>query len=91
MNLEPRADASAELHASSQAQPNIALVKYWGKRDTALNLPAVGSISITLDSLWTRTEVRFVPGQKQDQVSLNGRSDEAESKRGLRCRSGQPE
>jgi diphosphomevalonate decarboxylase len=85
MNFEPHADASGEFHAASQAQPNIALVKYWGKRDAALNLPAVGSISITLDSLWTRTEVRFVPGQKQDQVSLNGRSDEAESKRVAAC------
>lgn len=85
MNCEPRADVSGEFHAASQAQPNIALVKYWGKRDTALNLPVVGSISITLDSLWTRTEVRFVPGQKHDRVSLNGRSDEAESKRVTAC------
>ncbi|HTV84529.1 MAG TPA: diphosphomevalonate decarboxylase [Dyella sp.] len=85
MNREFRADASGPLHAASQAQPNIALVKYWGKRDAALNLPAVGSISITLDSLWTRTEVRFVPGQKGDQVSLNGRSDEAEAKRITAC------
>jgi diphosphomevalonate decarboxylase len=85
MNRELRADASGEFHAASQAQPNIALVKYWGKRDAALNLPAVGSISITLDSLWTRTDVRFVPGQKGDRVSLNGRSDEAESKRVTAC------
>jgi diphosphomevalonate decarboxylase len=85
MNRELRADASGEFHAASQAQPNIALVKYWGKRDAALNLPVVGSISITLDSLWTRTDVRFVPGQKGDKVSLNGRSDEAESKRVTAC------
>jgi diphosphomevalonate decarboxylase len=85
MNREFRADASGELHAASQAQPNIALVKYWGKRDAALNLPAVGSISITLDSLWTRTAVRFVPGQQGDQVSLNGRSDEAEARRITAC------
>ena len=38
--------------ATAQAQPNIALVKYWGKRDLARNLPAVSSLSITLDSLW---------------------------------------
>jgi diphosphomevalonate decarboxylase len=85
MNRESRADVSGEFHAASQAQPNIALVKYWGKRDAALNLPVVGSISITLDSLWTRTEVRFVPGQTHDRVSLNGRSDEAEAKRVTAC------
>ena len=41
------------MQALAQAQPNIALVKYWGKRDWKLNLPAVGSLSITLESLWT--------------------------------------
>jgi len=30
---------------------NVALVKYWGKRDLEANLPAVGSISLTLDGL----------------------------------------
>lgn len=40
---------------------NIALVKYWGKREGAraeLNLPAVGSLSMTLDALRTETELR---------------------------------
>jgi diphosphomevalonate decarboxylase len=41
------------------AGTNIALVKYWGKRDTALNLPATGSLSLTLDRLGTRTTVHF--------------------------------
>lgn len=81
MNSEPHIAVLSEFQAAAQAHPNIALIKYWGKRDTALNLPAVGSISITLDSLWTRTDVRFVPGQAEDLVRLNGRSDEAEAKR----------
>ena len=71
--------------ATAQAQPNIALIKYWGKRDAALNLPAVGSISITLDALWTRTRVGFSAAQAQDQFSLNGRSDEAEARRVGAC------
>ena len=29
--------------------PNIALIKYWGNRNTALRLPAADSLSITLD------------------------------------------
>ena len=37
--------------ARAKAQANIALVKYWGKRDVARNLPAVGSISVTLADL----------------------------------------
>jgi diphosphomevalonate decarboxylase len=43
------------------AHSNIALVKYWGKRegvDPELNLPAVGSLSMTLDELRSVTEIR---------------------------------
>ena len=44
---------------TAEAGTNIALVKYWGKRDGALNLPAAGSLSLTLRELGTRTTVRF--------------------------------
>jgi diphosphomevalonate decarboxylase len=33
----------------AQAPPNIAFVKYWGKRDLVLNLPAADSFSVCLD------------------------------------------
>ena len=36
---------------TARAGTNIALVKYWGKRDAALNLPAAGSLSLTLAEL----------------------------------------
>ena len=42
---------------TAQAGTNIALVKYWGKRDAELNLPATGSLSLTLKELGTRTRV----------------------------------
>ncbi|MGH8321636.1 MAG: diphosphomevalonate decarboxylase [Gammaproteobacteria bacterium] len=58
--------------ATAQAQPNIALIKYWGKRNAALNLPATGSLSVTLDSLWTRTQVRFDAALAHDELRLNG-------------------
>jgi diphosphomevalonate decarboxylase len=45
-------------------------VKYWGKRDLALNLPAVSSLSLTLDRFSTETEV--VWGAAQDRVTANG-------------------
>jgi diphosphomevalonate decarboxylase len=56
----------------AEANTNIALVKYWGKRDEKLNLPAVGSISLTLNGLSTRTEVRFDALLGADELSLNG-------------------
>lgn len=71
--------------ASAQAQPNIALVKYWGKRDIALNLPAAGSLSITLESLWTRTSVAFDPALDRDGLYLNGAEDAAQAARASAC------
>ena len=59
------------MKASAQAQPNIALVKYWGKRDRGRNLPAVGSLSITLGDLWTRMHVDFTSAGA-DTLTLNG-------------------
>ncbi|MEO1172142.1 MAG: diphosphomevalonate decarboxylase [Myxococcota bacterium] len=53
------------------AHSNIALSKYWGKRQLALNLPAVGSISLTLSDLYTETSV--TPGA-MDEVFVDGRA-----------------
>ncbi len=51
--------AATAGRATARACANIALVKYWGKRDAALNLPAAGSLSLTLAGLETTTTVRF--------------------------------
>jgi len=58
--------------ARIRARSNIALVKYWGKADSVLNTPAVGSISITLNELWTDTEVRFDESLPADRLVLDG-------------------
>lgn len=60
------------MKATATAHSNLALVKYWGKRNSVLNLPAVGSISITLNNLTTRTTVQFHPGIDGDTLVLNG-------------------
>lgn len=61
------------MKATAIAHPNIALVKYWGKRDEALNLPAAGSLSLTLAGLSTTTTVAFDESLKTDRVVLDGR------------------
>lgn len=43
--------------ATARAGANVALVKYWGKRDEERNLPAVGSISVTLGDLVATAQV----------------------------------
>jgi len=52
------------------AHPNIALIKYWGKRDLALNLPAVSSVSLTLSGFRTQTTVET--GTSNDVVRVGG-------------------
>ena len=63
--------------ASARAGANIALVKYWGKRDAVRNLPAAGSISITLDTLETVTRIERLPGSGRDRFVLDGREQDA--------------
>jgi diphosphomevalonate decarboxylase len=62
---------------TARAGTNIALVKYWGKRDAALNLPATGSLSLTLADLGSETTVRFAHDAAEpdgrDRVLLSGR------------------
>lgn len=61
------------MQASARAHPNIALIKYWGKRDPKLNLPAAGSLSITLDTFATETTIAF--GAATDEFRLNGAAE----------------
>ncbi|WP_144765776.1 diphosphomevalonate decarboxylase [Curtobacterium sp. 9128] len=64
--------------ATAVAHPNIALVKYWGKADADLALPATGSVSMGLDVFPTTTTVTLVDGQEaRDALVLNGHVAEA--------------
>lgn len=62
-----KASASAEQFAPS----NIALCKYWGKRDRELNLPINASLSVSLDYLGSHTRLIPIEGPI-DEVWLNG-------------------
>ncbi len=56
----------------AEACANIALAKYWGKSPRGGNLTAVPSLSLTLDNLRTRTEVRFSDDLAEDEALLDG-------------------
>jgi diphosphomevalonate decarboxylase len=58
--------------ATAVANPNIAFIKYWGKADEALNLPANPSLSMNLAALTTMTTVEFRPGLSADLVTIDG-------------------
>ena len=74
-----------KMRAVAKARSNIALVKYWGKRETSLNLPAVGSLSITLDGLSTETQVTFDEAFDADTLVLDGESRAEQLVRVSRC------
>lgn len=73
------------MRATAKAQPNIALIKYWGKRDTIRNLPAVGSISITLADLYTTMSVDFDTSLGSDVLVVNGADNSSMLPRVSRC------
>lgn len=66
--------------AVAVAHPNVALSKYWGKREglpgegrDPRNVPAVPSLSVTLEGLSTRTRVVWRSDAARDRVVLGGR------------------
>lgn len=63
------------LMVTAQTPTNIAVIKYWGKRDETLILPVNDSISVTLDPdhLCTTTTVAVSPSFDQDRMWLNGK------------------
>lgn len=55
----------------SKAHTNIALVKYWGKKESKDNLPINSSISLTLDNFYTITSVTYDKNLKQDELKID--------------------
>jgi len=55
-----------------KSNTNIALVKYWGKKNKELKIPLNNSISITLDSLYTITSIE---SSEKDIFIVNGIED----------------
>jgi diphosphomevalonate decarboxylase len=62
--------------ASAYAPSNIALSKYWGKREAHFNLPVTGSLSISLADHGTNTGLSVIDAPMH-QVILNGEEIDA--------------
>ncbi|XP_053679424.1 diphosphomevalonate decarboxylase [Anopheles nili] len=69
------------------APVNIAIIKYWGKRDDDLILPINDSISVTLstDHLRTRTTITAGPELSKNVLRLNGVEESFDNPRIQRC------
>lgn len=59
------------MRATAKAHTNIALIKYWGKRNEELILPTNSSLSVTLDGFYTETTVHFKKDLEHDVFILN--------------------
>lgn len=67
----------------AKAHANIALIKYWGKENEKLIIPNNNSLSMTLENLYTITEVNFIDEKSQSDVFyLDGKlQDEKETEK----------
>ena len=70
--LRERRSAWPEGVCTATAHANIALIKYWGKKDASLRLPTADSVSMTVDGLYTTTRVRILPRGNEFSFSLDG-------------------
>lgn len=61
-----------EYKSTARAHANVAIAKYWGKRDTALNLPFVDSVSFNIANLQTETTAVWDEEDFRDALSING-------------------
>ncbi|MCX7009151.1 MAG: diphosphomevalonate decarboxylase [Kiritimatiellaeota bacterium] len=68
--LLPKHRSQPQATATVFAPANIALCKYWGKRDAELNLPTASSLSISLGKLGSA--VTLAPRADHDRFTLNG-------------------
>lgn len=69
------------MYATARAHGNLALAKYWGKRDEERILPFHNSLSVTLDELYTTTTVRFDSSLQSDTFTLDDRAGSDEEQR----------
>ena len=56
----------------ARAHANIALIKYWGKRNDELFLPLTSSLSLTLDAFYTDTKITFSENFTESYFFLDG-------------------
>jgi len=66
-------------NGKARAFTNIALIKYWGKKDQQLILPMNNSLSLTLDAFYTETSVSFSKEYTADSFYLDGQLQDEKS------------
>jgi diphosphomevalonate decarboxylase len=79
----------SDIHRASTTAPvNIAVIKYWGKRDPKLNLPTNSSLSVTLSQADLRTHTTASCSSSyssSDSLLLNGSLQDVSGARTQAC------
>ncbi|WP_218654232.1 diphosphomevalonate decarboxylase [Streptococcus pluranimalium] len=57
---------------------NIAIIKYWGKADAEKMIPSTSSISLTLDNMFTETQLSPLTDAKSDEFYIGDVKQEAD-------------
>ncbi len=82
-SILPKSSATEKQSVESFAPSNIALCKYWGKRDKELNLPVTSSLSLSLGSMGSKCNLSL--GENQHEISLNDEQLPADSPFAIRA------
>jgi diphosphomevalonate decarboxylase len=67
--------------STALAHSNLAFIKYWGKKNEKLKLPANSSLSVNLSNLYTITTVEFSEKFLTDEIKINQEENQKESLR----------
>lgn len=63
---------------SVKSYANIAIVKYWGKADAERMIPSTSSISLTLENMYTQTQLSPLPASAEaDEFYIDGQLQSA--------------
>ncbi|KAM3876992.1 diphosphomevalonate decarboxylase [Diretmus argenteus] len=83
----PEDDVEKPNMVTCTAPVNIAVIKYWGKRNEELILPINSSLSVTLhqDQLKTTTTVSSSRSFQEDRIWLNGKEEDISHPRLQSC------
>lgn len=60
------------MKSTAVSPANIAFIKFWGKKNSKLNIPFNDSNSMNLDSCLTTTTVEFNKNLRTDKIAVNG-------------------
>lgn len=69
------------MKSTAVAHPNVAFIKYWGRKSETLRLPTNGSFSINLSGLTTKTTVEFSEQYTEDSIIIDRENQFEEAER----------